>query len=71
MILTLIADESLSGIPLNESIEKIPELEKLKAELEEAKDKYLRKVAEFENFKRRNAKRKNRANPDSGQRSDY
>lgn len=32
------------------------ELEKIKSELEEAKDKYLRKVAEFENFKRRNAK---------------
>lgn len=32
------------------------ELEKLKAELEETKDKYLRKVAEFENFRRRNAK---------------
>ncbi len=32
------------------------EMEKLKAELEESKDKYLRKVAEFENFKRRNAK---------------
>lgn len=32
------------------------ELEKLKAELEDSKDKYLRKVAEFENFKRRNAK---------------
>jgi molecular chaperone GrpE len=32
------------------------ELEKVKAELEETKDKYVRKVAEFENFKRRNAK---------------
>jgi len=32
------------------------ELEQLKTELTEAKDKYLRKVAEFENFKRRNAK---------------
>ena len=32
------------------------EVEKLKAELEDARDKYLRKVAEFENFKRRNAK---------------
>jgi len=32
------------------------ELIKLRNELEESKDKYLRKVAEFENFKRRNAK---------------
>jgi molecular chaperone GrpE len=31
-------------------------LEKLQAELEEQKDKYLRLVAEFDNFKRRNAK---------------
>ena len=36
--------------------ETASELEKLKAELEETKDKYLRKVAEFENFRRRNAK---------------
>jgi molecular chaperone GrpE len=32
------------------------DLEKLKAELEETKDKYIRKVAEFDNFKRRSAK---------------
>jgi molecular chaperone GrpE len=31
-------------------------LEKLQAELEEQKDKYLRLFAEFDNFKRRNAK---------------
>ena len=33
--------------------------EKMRAELDEQKDKYLRLVAEFENFKRRNAKEKN------------
>ncbi|HRO42564.1 MAG TPA: nucleotide exchange factor GrpE [Flavipsychrobacter sp.] len=32
------------------------EVAKLKAELDEAKDKYLRLVAEFDNFRRRNAK---------------
>jgi len=32
------------------------EVDKLKAELEEMKDKYLRNVAEFDNFRRRNAK---------------
>ena len=32
------------------------ELEKIQAELEEQKDKYLRLFAEFDNFKRRNAK---------------
>ncbi len=33
-------------------------IEKLQAELEEQKDKYLRLFAEFDNFKRRNAKEK-------------
>jgi molecular chaperone GrpE len=42
---------SPSVLPENDS-----EIERLKAELEETKDKYLRKVAEFENFKRRNAR---------------
>lgn len=50
-------DESMSGTShLNEPVAEETELEKLKAELEESKDKYLRKVAEFENFKRRSAK---------------
>lgn len=50
-------DENLSGTThLNEPVTEEPEIEKLKMELEEAKDKYVRKVAEFENFKRRNAK---------------
>jgi molecular chaperone GrpE len=50
-------DENLSGTThLNEPVTEESELEKLRAELEESKDKYLRKVAEFENFKKRNAK---------------
>jgi molecular chaperone GrpE len=50
-------DENLSGTThLNEPVEEETELEKLKAEIEEAKDKYVRKVAEFENFRRRTAK---------------
>jgi len=52
-------DESLSGSThLSEPLTEESELEKLKAELEEQKDKFLRKVAEFENFKRRTAKEK-------------
>ena len=52
-------DESLRGSThLNEPVSDETELERLKAELEEQKDKYLRKVAEFENFKRRSAKEK-------------
>ena len=51
------ADESLSGTThLNEPVADESELEKLKTELEDSKDKYLRMVAEFDNFKRRNAK---------------
>jgi molecular chaperone GrpE len=50
-------DENQSGTThLNEPVEEESFMEKLKNELEEAKDKYLRKVAEFENYKRRNAK---------------
>lgn len=50
-------DETQSGSThLNEPVADESDLEKLKAELELEKDKYVRKVAEFENFKRRNAK---------------
>ncbi|MBP8114110.1 MAG: nucleotide exchange factor GrpE [Chitinophagaceae bacterium] len=51
------ADENQHGTThLNEPVEEESELEKIKAELAEEKDKFLRKVAEFDNFKRRNAK---------------
>ena len=51
------ADETQSGTShLNEPVAQETELEQLKAELAEANDKYLRKVAEFENYKRRSAK---------------
>lgn len=50
-------DDSLSGTShLNDPVTEGSELEKLKAELEEQKDKFVRKVAEFENLKRRSAK---------------
>lgn len=39
-----------------ESATEESEIEKLKAELASYKDKYIRTVAEFDNFKRRNAK---------------
>ncbi len=51
------ADENLGGTThLNEPLTDESELEKVKAELEDIKDKFLRKVAEFDNFKRRSAK---------------
>lgn len=50
-------DESVSGSThLNEPVTTEPEIEKLRTELEETRDKFLRKVAEFENFKKRNLK---------------
>jgi Molecular chaperone GrpE (heat shock protein) len=50
-------DENISGTShLNEPVSQEDEVEKLKREIEELKDKYLRQVAEFENFKKRNAK---------------
>jgi molecular chaperone GrpE len=53
------ADENQGGTThLNELVGEDAELEKIKAELEGINDKYLRKVAEFENFKRRSAKEK-------------
>lgn len=51
------ADENQRGTThLNEPVAEESELEKIKGELAEEKDKFLRKVAEFDNYKRRNAK---------------
>lgn len=51
------ADESMSGTShLNEPLTNEPELETLRNELGEMKDKFIRKVAEFENFKKRSVK---------------
>jgi molecular chaperone GrpE len=51
------ADENMSGTShMNEPMEEESELEKIKTELAETKDKHLRLVAEFDNFRRRNAK---------------
>jgi molecular chaperone GrpE len=50
-------DESISGSShLNEPVTSEDEMEKLQSEIAELKDKYLRQVAEFENFRRRTAK---------------
>jgi molecular chaperone GrpE len=50
-------DENISGTThLNEPVEDESEMEKIKTGLEEIKDKFVRKVAEFDNYKRRSAK---------------
>ena len=52
-------DENQGGTThLNDPVADESELEKLKADLEEMKDKFLRKVAEFDNFKKRSSKEK-------------
>ncbi|HJS53902.1 MAG TPA: nucleotide exchange factor GrpE [Chitinophagaceae bacterium] len=51
------ADENMSGTSyLNEPVTNEPELEALRNELNESKEKYIRKVAEFENYKKRSLK---------------
>jgi len=51
------ADESVPGTThLNDKMEDESEVDKLQAELQDQKDKYLRLFAEFDNFKRRSAK---------------
>lgn len=50
-------DDSVSGMQhLDDDVETESEFEKLSGELADIKDKYLRLVAEFENFRKRNAK---------------
>lgn len=50
-------DENVDGHQhLNEPVEEESEMEKLKEQVEDLNDKYLRQAAEFDNFKRRNAK---------------
>ena len=51
------ADENIDGTQhLNDPVEEESEIERLREELAEAKDKYLRQAAEFDNYKRRNAR---------------
>src|SRR5947208_2674864 len=51
------ADENAAGTThLNDSVAEESEIEKLSAELQEQKDKYLRLFAEFDNYRRRTAK---------------
>ena len=53
------ADENAAGTThLNTPVGEENDLEKLETEIKEQKDKYLRLMAEFENFRRRTAKEK-------------
>ena len=58
------SDDSRSGAALSESNDE--ELEKLEVALQEQKDKYLRLMAEFDNYKRRNAKEKEELRQNGG-----
>ena len=51
------SDDNVAGtMNIEDEFPAESEIEKLKSELEEQKDKYLRLYAEFDNFRRRNAK---------------
>ncbi|HEY0039206.1 MAG TPA: nucleotide exchange factor GrpE [Flavisolibacter sp.] len=55
--LNINADESVGGNQhLNEPVAEESEIENLKEQIAQQNDKYLRLVAEFDNFRRRNAK---------------
>lgn len=55
--INLNADSDLPGTSYMDSdLDSETEVEKLQAEVGELKDKYLRQVAEFDNFRKRNAK---------------
>ena len=50
-------DENVAGINnLSQTLEDEDQVEKLNADLQEQKDKYLRLLAEFENYKRRSSR---------------
>jgi molecular chaperone GrpE len=50
-------DDNVAGTHhLNQNLDEDDLLEKLKADLQEQKDKYLRLLAEFENYKRRSSR---------------
>jgi molecular chaperone GrpE len=50
-------DENLAGTSyLNDDVDEENEINKLREELQQQKDKYLRLVAEFDNFKKRTAR---------------
>ena len=56
-VININADENIAGTTnLDDEFPEESEAERLKSELEEQKDKYLRLFAEFDNFRRRNAK---------------
>ena len=51
------SDENINGNQhLNEPVAEESEIERLKAQVSELNDKYLRQAAEFDNFRRRNAR---------------
>ena len=53
------ADSDVPGTSyMDESLNNDSEIQKLQAEVAELKDKYLRQVAEFDNFRKRTAKEK-------------
>lgn len=60
-------DDSVSGMQhLDDEVTDNDEADKLQRDLDEVKDKYLRLVAEFDNFRRRTAKESNELRATAG-----
>jgi molecular chaperone GrpE len=60
-------DENMAGTThLNNAVENEDEIERLQAEIQSQKDKYLRLIAEFDNFKKRSAKERLELNQIAG-----
>src|SRR5664279_3340820 len=60
-------DDNIAGTHhLNEDLEEDDQVEKLKADLQEQKDKYLRLLAEFDNFMRRTRREKEELSQTAG-----
>ncbi|HEX6333890.1 MAG TPA: nucleotide exchange factor GrpE [Flavisolibacter sp.] len=56
-MLSINTDENISGDQhLNEPVSEDPEVEKLQAQVRELNDRYLRQVAEFDNYRRRTSR---------------
>ena len=57
IVFNIITDENIEGTQhLYDPVAEESEVEKLRLQIDELNDRYLRQAAEFDNFKRRNAK---------------
>jgi molecular chaperone GrpE len=66
-IVDINTDENMAGTThLNNAVENEDEIERLEGEIQAQKDKYLRLIAEFDNFKKRSARERLELNQMAG-----